>query len=166
MAVLLVYYCFLRPGQEVRLLKGKYFNFSGGVIRVPAEIVKVNRAKTVTMPDHLIEVLRKYGVDKADPDLYLFGRHGTFGIKPISVNMLTWRFNKYRDALGLSKGIHLYSAKHTGNNAMIQFANITEVMNQNGHTNLNTTQRYLCKKIGLFNVNIQHNFKNPMIQSA
>jgi integrase len=162
-ACMIEYYCFIRPGKELRLMKVGDIDLSHGVITIRQEIAKNKLKQVVTMPQQLIDICIEYGVDKADKSLYLIGNNKLFGTKPTSVNMLRYRFNKYRDELNLPKGYKLYSFKHTGASRLHQSGiSMRELMDQLRHTNLDATQHYLKKHIGIVNDRVRNNFPSPI----
>ncbi len=163
LACLTQYYCFLRPGKELRLLRVGDIDFSSGLIRVPQERAKNGHARTVTMPNHLLEQYQKQGIDKADSNLYVFGASHEPDIRPCSINMLRYRFNKYRDAHGMSKKYHLYSMKHSGCSMLhdSRIVSMRELMDQLGHTKLSSTEHYLRRLSTGVNTRIKESFPAP-----
>lgn len=160
---LIQYYCFIRPGREMRLLKIGDIDCETGLITVRQENAKNKLKQIVTMPQHLIDVCREYSIDTENKDLFVFGKKGMFGTKPISVNMLRWRFNAIRDSLNMSRGYKFYSFKHTGA-SMLHKSGISmrELMEQLRHTKLEATQHYLKQHCGIVNDRIRDNFPNPL----
>lgn len=83
--------------------------------------------------------------------------------KPWSANMLTYKFNAFRDKLHLSKGIKFYSMKHTGVTMLAESgASIRVIMDQCRHANLSATQHYLKRHAGLVNERIRDYFPSPI----
>ena len=164
MACMLEFYCGIRPGREVRLIQVRNFDLKDGVLTIDAEKSKNGKTGRITMSDDLIEICRSYGIDSADPDLYVFGKHGRMGVKPMSENMLRFRFNKFRDKHGLSKDVKLYSFKHMGASYLIhsKVVDILELKEHLRHSNLSATQHYIKKVIGDKNDAIRSNFPNPL----
>jgi len=163
LACMIQYYCFIRPGKELRLLRIGDIDLRQGVITVRQENAKNKLRQVVTMPQQLIDICYEYDIDKADKSLYIFGKRKRFNIRAVSVNMLRWRFNKFRDRLNLSKGYKFYSFKHTGASALhISGISMRELMDQLRHTNLDATQHYLKKHCGIVNNRIRDNFPSPI----
>jgi integrase len=157
------YYCFIRPGRELRFLKVGDIDLEKGIITVRQENAKNKKKQTVTMPDQLIEICKDFGIDTADKQLYIFGWKGNFAKKPISVNMLRWRFNKFRDSMGLPKGYKFYSFKHTGASLLhMSGISIRELMDHLRHTRLSATEHYLKRHCGIVNERIKLNFPSPI----
>ena len=157
------YYCFIRPGRELRLLKIGDIDCENGLITVQQENAKNKTRQVVTMPQHLIDICREYSIDTEDKSLYVFGKKKIFGDKPISINMLRYRFNQIRDRLNLPVTYKLYSMKHTGaSNLHKSGLSMRELMEQLRHTNLSATQHYLKIHAGIVNDRIRDNFPSPI----
>lgn len=163
LACMILYYCFIRPGRELRLLRIGDIDCDAGLIMVRQENAKNGIKQSVTMPKQLIEICKEYGIDKADKKLFIFGKRKRFGPVVMSDNMLRWRFNKYREELNLPKGYKFYSFKHTGA-SMLHRSGISmrELMDQLRHTKLDATQHYLKKHCGIVNDRIRDNFPSPI----
>jgi integrase len=163
LACMIQYYCFIRPGKELRLLKLENIDLYHGVITVPQELAKNGIKQTVTMPHQLIDLCIEYGMETANKSLYVFGRNKNFDIKPWSVNMLRYHFNRIRKKMGLPEDYKFYSFKHTGATALHQSGiSMREIMDQLRHTNLSASQHYLKKHCGIVNDRIRDNFPSPM----
>ena len=164
LACMILYYCFIRPGNEMRHLKVGDIDLVNGTIKVPLNTAKSGRTELVTMPTQLIELCKEYGLDTVNKNLYVFGKKNTFGTETISENVLSYRFNKIRDRLGLSKGYKLYSMKHTGASNLHLSGNVSmrELMDQLRHTKLEATQHYVKKHAGIINIRIKNSFPDPI----
>lgn len=157
------YYCFIRPGNELRLMKIGDIDLIRGMITVAQEHAKNQKRQVVTMPTQLIELCKEYGIDKADKNLFVFGKSRRFSTRSICSNNLTYRFNVIRNKLGMSKGYKFYSFKHTGATALhMSGISMRELMDQLRHTKLDATQHYLKKHGGIVNDRIRDNFPSPM----
>lgn len=77
LACMFQYYCFIRPGHELRLLKVGDVDLNAGVIRIPMLNAKNRRKEVITMPNQLIDLCYEYELDKADKSMYVFGRNKT-----------------------------------------------------------------------------------------
>jgi integrase len=163
LACMIQYYCFIRPGKELRLLKVGDIDFEYGTITVRQELAKNKKRQIVTMPQHLINICKDYGIDQADSSLYVFGKKKIAESKPISVNMLRWRFNKFRRQFNLSNRIKFYSFKHTGaSNLHMSGISMRELMDQLRHSKLEATSHYLKQHCGIVNERIRYNFPSPI----
>ena len=163
LACMIQYYCFIRPGKELRLLKVGDVDLHNGIITVRQENAKNKQRQSVTIPAQLIELLTEYGISEADKDLFIFGKKKKFGNKPVSVNMLRWRFNKHRNTLELPTSYKFYSFKHTGASALhMSGISMRELMDHLRHTKLEATQHYVKKHVGIINDRIRDNFPSAI----
>jgi len=162
-ACMIQFYCFVRPGSELRLMKVEDIDLEQGIIKIPLLRAKNRTTEIVTIPTQLIELCKEYGLVNADKSLFVFGKKGCIGNIPWSVNMLTYHFNKYRNILKLSKGIKFYSMKHTGAMALhYSGCPIRNEMDQLRHKNLAASQHYIKKHGGMVDEIIRNNFPNPL----
>jgi len=166
LACMFEYYCAIRPGSELRLLKVKDIDFGNGVVYISADRAKSGRGEFITMPKQMINLCREYKIDKANPEFYVFGKKKVPGVVNISVNMLSYRFNKIRDSLGLSKEYKLYSMKHTGCTALsdAKIVSSVEMMHHFRHTKLDVMLHYIRKHGGMINTDIRDYFPDPIPQ--
>jgi integrase len=163
LAVMTQFYCFLRPGGELRLLKVKDIDFNNSLIQVPQDHAKNGHKRIVTIPNQLLDLLKEQEIDKADGEYYVFGNKKIPGATALSINMLRYRFNQFRDTLGLPKGYKLYSWKHNGCTTLhnSNVVSLHELMTQLGHSRLSATEHYIKKYAGFINTKIRENFPNP-----
>lgn len=163
LACMIQYYCFIRPGRELRFLKVGDIDLDKGLITVRQENAKNKTKQIVTMPEQLINICKEYELDKINKSYYIFGKRRRVGISNISVNNLRERFNIFREKLGLPKEYKFYSFKHTGA-SMLHLSGISmrELMDQLRHTKLEATQHYLKKHCGIVNDRIRNNFPSPI----
>jgi len=163
LACMIQYYCFIRPGRELRLLRVGDIDLDNGLIVVQQIHAKNKLRQTVTMPNHLIEICREYGIAEANKSLFVFGKKKRFGTVPVSVNMLRYRFNQIKNRLNLPNGYKLYSMKHTGaSNLHKSGISMRELMDQLRHTQLEATSHYLKKHCGIVNDRIRNSFPSPI----
>jgi integrase len=142
------YYCAIRPGTELRLMKINWIDFENMQLRVPNVEAKNNATEIVEIPEILFIELCEYDLKHFDKTLYLFGKNGYPGIKPLGKNTLRNRFNRYREKLGIPTNRKFYSWKHTGAIELIQNgAQPYDVMEHLRHKNFDTTEKYLKKRI-------------------
>ena len=160
LTVQLEYYCFLRPGLEIRLARVGWFDLAASRIYVPAEVVKTKEDKIVIIPDVFRELLlNEWKLSRYPADYFLIGQNGMPGTQPVGANNLRNRFNVIRDRLHLPLTYKLYSWKHTGNSAA-EDAGIPMAarQRQNGHRSMRSTEEYLKKKIGFRSEELQKQF--------
>lgn len=150
LTVQLEFYCFLRPGKEIRLLQIKHFDFVRGSITVPKTLAKTNRDKVVIIPAHFLNVLRnEYQFHKYDREFFIIGKNGKPGPTPLGKNNMRFRFVKIRKKLNMPEAYKLYSWKHTGNvRAAEADIPLYDRQQQNGHQSSRTTEIYTKNKMG------------------
>lgn len=160
LTVQLEYYCFLRPGLEIRFARVEWFDLARGVINIPAEVVKTDENKTVIIPKQFREyLLNEWKLHLYPHNYYVVGPNGMPGTRPVGQNNLRNRFNVIRDKLNLPITYKLYSWKHTGN-ARAADAGIPAYhqQRQNGHASMRSMEAYLKNKIGFKSEEIKNNF--------
>lgn len=151
MAIEFEFYCALRPGRELRLLKINDIDFARGLVFIDRETFKTNRENVKEIPRHFLEKIRtEYKLQTFPRDYYVFGRGGKPGPNNLGKNNLRYRFNKYRKALEMPEEYKFYSWKHTGGVLAVD-SGIPEkdVSTQMGHTNISTTHIYIKNKGGV-----------------
>ncbi|MDD4438180.1 MAG: site-specific integrase [Tissierellia bacterium] len=145
----IMYYTAIRPGTEMRLIQLKNINLESKTITIRNFLAKNARTETVDIPGQLYKLLLEWNLHNYDQDLYLFGKEGLPGDKPIGKNSLRMRFNKYRDELGLSKEIKFYSWKHSGASELKDAgANMYDIQRHFRHQSVSTTEKYWRKRLG------------------
>ncbi len=143
------YYCAIRPGHELRLMRVGWIDFDKHQFRVPNIQAKNNETEIVEIPDVLYsELVDVYQLTGCNKDFYVFGSEGVPGTSAYGKNTLRNRFNKFRDKLNISKDKVFYSWKHSGAIDLIENGlqpyNLQEHLR---HKNFDTTERYLKKRI-------------------
>lgn len=164
LACMFQYYCFVRPGNELRKLKIKDINFYSGQVRINNVDAKNSTAEVVGMPDQLLELCSEvYQLQMFNPEFYVFGNKRTPGEEHYGQNTLRNRFNKIRDELGLPDIYKYYSMKHTGAGILLESgATLVELMDQLRHRELNTTHHYIKRHFGSRSEHIKKRFPNPL----
>ena len=159
MAICFEYYCFLRPGKELRLLKIGDIDFGRGVVRIIAENSKTIE-RHVSIPLKFLEILREqYKLHTYSRAYYLFSHGGIPGKTYLGKNNLSMRFSRIRKKLNMPEMYKFYSWKHTGNiDADDAGITLRELQGQNGHASIQTTETYLKNKRGARSENIIERF--------
>lgn len=160
LAVQLEYYCFLRPGLEIRMARVGWFDLARATISVPKEVVKTDQNKIVIIPKQLrAHLIDHWRLHLFPAHYFVFGQNGMPGTTCIGSNSLRNRFNVIRDRLKLPTTYKLYSWKHTGN-ARASDAGISmyDRQRQNGHASMRSTEEYLKNKIGFTSADLENNF--------
>ncbi len=150
MAIEFEFYCYIRPGHELRLLKVGDIDFARGIIHIDRANFKGRRENVKEIPEHFLLKLRnEYKLHTYARDHYVIGKEYKPGPEHLGKNNLRFRFVKYRKVLNMPSEYKFYSWKHTGG-VMASDANIPEkdISDQMGHTDLRTTSTYLKKKGG------------------
>lgn len=162
LACMIQYFCALRPGKELRLVKVKDFDFEEGTVHVSKLNAKTKKERFTTLPDELAEYLIQYGIQSADPDLYVFGKRRSPGPKLISVNNLRERFNVYRKKHCISHEVKFYSWKHTGGTDLIhmKLLSVPQLQNHFGHDRITSTEKYIEECGGKINRDLKEKFKS------
>lgn len=149
----MLYYCAIRPGTEMRLLKIGDINFATKNICVRAELAKNKTTEYVGIPNVLLQYMFDLHLNMFDKDLYVFGRYGAPSSIPMGKNTMRNRFNSYRELLKISPDKKFYSWKHSGAISAAQNgATVFELKDQLRHKSVVTTEEYLRKrqpKIGI-----------------
>ena len=165
LACMFQYYCFIRPGEELRSLKIKDINYYTGQIRMSEIDAKNGDTEVVDMPDRLLDLcVNVYQLPNFNPEYYIFGNKKTPGPDKYGQNTLRNRFNKYRNDLELPDIYKFYSLKHSGAGILLESgATIVELMDQLRHKELNTTHHYIKRHFGQRSKHIKKNFPDPLV---
>jgi integrase len=156
------YYCGLRPGYEVRLLRVGDIDFreDHSKVRVLAFNTKRKRRREVVIPDDFLHYLtHEWHLQDYSKDLFIFGKNGRPGTKAIGKNNLRYRFNSIRKKLGMPLEYKLYSMKHTGATMLAEQGEpIINIRDHLGHTSIATTEHYLNRHGVNNSPTIRHKF--------
>lgn len=145
-AIELLYYCFIRPG-EIRLLKISDINFEEHWIEIRADISKNKKTQKVKMPNGLIGLLKPYA-ESRNPYGLLFSKDPD-GKIPMSDKHLNTAHKKGLEACKIYGRYSFYSWKHTGAVAAIKGGiNIKDLQMQLRHHSLDQVNEYL-KDLGV-----------------
>lgn len=163
LACMMQYFCAIRPGTELRLLKIKHIDFSSGKITINIIDSKAPRQDVINIPNQLYNLLVNiYQLQNFNKEFYIFGRHGIPEEEALGKNTLRNRFNKYRDKLGLSKDYKFYSFKHTGaGNLLDSGVTFKDLMDHLRHNDIDSTYHYIRKYKGNTNEKIKNHFPDP-----
>jgi len=144
----LLYYCFIRPGEQ-RMMKVSDILFDDWKIRMRGEIAKNKKTQFITIPVAFRKDIEK--LQELGPNEWLFPdwRDGT---KPIGANTMNKRHRKILNELGFSKDHKLYSWKHTGAVACVKAGiSLKELQIQLRHYSLQEVDEYL-KQLGVYDL--------------
>lgn len=141
------YYCAVRPGTELRLMKIGWIDFDQQKFRIPSPEAKSSRVDLIDIPDFLFRDLIE--LKKYSKNLYIFGKYGRPNTEPVGKNTLRNRFNRFRDDLGISPDRKFYSWKHTGAIQLVD--NGVQPLDLQGHLrhkSFATTEKYIKRRMG------------------
>lgn len=164
LACMIQFFCAIRPGTELRLLKIKHIEFWTGNIHVNMLDSKTERDEIIGIPNQLSKLMSEtYHLQNYNREFYVFSINGMPGATPLGKNNMRNRFNKFRDALELSEEYKYYSLKHTGAGMMMDSGkfNLKELMDHLRHTDINSTYHYIRRYKGNSNEKIREHFPSP-----
>lgn len=143
LACYLLYYCFIRPVEMVRLKIG-YFNLKAGTITIPAECSKNKKKQTVTVPKKVIKYALELGIFSQPIQDYIFSDGLKPGMNEITTKIFRDHWGKLRNAIGLRYEWKFYSLKDTGITEMLKSKRVQtiEVRDQARHSSLSITDIY------------------------
>lgn len=136
-----VYYCFLRPRSELRMLKVQDIYFDNREIIVPGSISKNKKTEPITIPDVFYPSIAHFQDEK--PGRYIF--EGKKPGTPTGYNTLGQRYHNVLQLLGFDTDQYsVYSWKHTG---AVEFYRATRdlvgLQAQLRHHSLDQVKQYL-----------------------
>jgi integrase len=160
LAVQFEYYCYLRPGQEIRLMRIGWIDFGNGQILIPKTIAKTKTDKMITIPSQFLQMLKiEYHLHSYPRNHYVFGKNDLPGQEHLGKNNLKNRFVVLRKKLEMPDQYKLYSFKHTGNvRARKSGIPIEERQAQNGHSSQRTTEVYTKNIMPCVSESIRNHF--------
>lgn len=137
-----IYYCFIRPGTELRLLKVGDLILEERKICIPSSISKNKKQQYVAIPDAFLEVVREK-IKGRNPSEYLF--KGAKRGAPMGMNSCCRLHQKLLKDLGYDiKRYKLYSWKHTGAVAAVRAGvSLKHLQIQLRHHSLDQVDAYL-----------------------
>lgn len=153
----IMYYCYLRPHQELRLLKVNEISFENNTILVLANNAKNRQRQFVTIPEQLAPELKKWiEKKKLTKDDYIFKNDNN---KAHSKRYFYDKSKEIFTMLNLSNEISLYSWKHTG---VVEYykqtKDIVSLQRQLRHHDISQVQDYLHSLGIIENENVKNNF--------
>jgi integrase len=137
---LLIFNCFLRP-QEIVRLRVRHFRDAKDFLTIPGDVSKNKKNEAIAITPSVKKALSKLDLNYPG-DWFIFSSHLKRGKRQMMPTRITEAWNEYKRKYGIEKNI--YSLKHTGNGLALEMgANARDLQLQNRHSNLEQTQKYL-----------------------
>ena len=138
-----VYYCFIRSGGELRLLR--IGDIKAETIRIPGGTAKNSKAEHVAIPRQLEALIEQHGLRSHPADWYVFTKAERPGPVPVGKNWFARRHRLLLDGLGMdSRNFTVYGYKHTGAiNLYLATKDIELVRRHCRHAHAGITATYL-----------------------
>ncbi len=165
----LVFYCFIRPGEEIRNLKLKDIDWDQRQIRVRGSYAKNNTTQFVKIPEEFYNFLMRHfsHYKEMDQELYMFGHDLTPRKCKVHKDDPTKWHKEFLLELNIptgDEGCTLYSWKHTGAIRAVQSGiNLKDLQLQLRHASLDQVDKYL-RGLGMLPSNELEN-KFPSMES-
>jgi integrase len=143
LACYLLYYCFIRPVEMVRL-RIEFFNLKAGTITIPAECSKNKKKQTVTVPKKVLMYALELGIFSEPIQYFIFSDGLRPGENEINPKIFRDHWAKLRKPLGMRSEWKFYSLKDTGITEMLKTQKVStiEVRDQARHSSLSITDIY------------------------
>ncbi len=141
--VSVVYYCFIRSGGELRLLR--IGDIKAETIRIPGGTAKNSKAEHVAIPRQLEALIVEHRLRAYPADWYVFTKAEQPGPVPVGKNWFARRHRLLLDHLGMdSRNFTVYGYKHTGAiNLYLATRDIELVRRHCRHAHAGITATYL-----------------------
>lgn len=146
--VCFIYYTFMRPHQEARMIQVQ--DIGTKTIRVSEVHAKSSRIRHITIPPPLEKMLVERKIRDFPPHYYIFS-YGGPGERMVGEAYQYEQHKRYIKKMGLYKQDYdLYGWKHTGVTALYRATkDLKLVQEQCGHTDIKQTVEYL-RDLGVF----------------
>lgn len=144
-----IYYTFMRPHEEARLIR--VGDIGEKTIVVRETIAKTSRIRHVYIPPPLEKMLQERNIRDYPPHFYIFSYSGIPGEKRVSDGYWYQQHVKYMKKMQLyGQDYDLYGWKHTGATALFKATkDLKLVQEQCGHSDIKQTVEYL-RDLGVF----------------
>jgi integrase len=145
-----VYYLFIRPGSELRLLKVHHFDLDEWRVHIPPNISKTHKSEYVMIPKAFRNDVEEF-LEMRMPNEYVFPAVHEEG-RPIGKNTFTTRYRKHMKHLCFGMQYSMYGWKNTGAIACVKAGVHPKILQlQLRHSSLEMTDRYL-RKMGIMDM--------------
>ncbi len=147
LAVKFIFFCFVRPGNELTGLRVSDVNLDDAILTVRGEISKNGLTERVRIPRQLLSLLLEMDLHKYPQDFFLLGKAGTPSDKKMPIDGWNERHRVALDGVGIKgrkRQWSIYSWKDAGavqlhkNNVPMRLLQL-----QLRHKDLSTTSTYL-----------------------
>lgn len=135
----LIFYCFIRPSEIVRL-QFKHVLWDYGIITLPGTKTKNKKSSVVGIPDEMINNLKDWNRNYPQ-NHYMFSTRLEPGTKEIAPTRIAEAWKVFAEENNITN--HIYDFKHTGNGMASDLGiPLRDLQLQNRHSSLDETQAY------------------------
>ena len=142
LAVMIEYYCFIRP-EEMSQLRIGDIDVKRHAIHVRATISKNGKPEIVGLNRSIETLMRELHTLRTPKDWYLFSYRLRPGATKLDSRMFRDRWVRLRKHLGLPKEYQFYSLKDSGIRDLANDAGIVIARDQARHSSIAVTNKYL-----------------------
>jgi integrase len=137
---LLIFNCFLRP-QEIVRLRVRHLKYVTDIISIPGAVSKNKKSEVISVLPQVRMELQRMNLNFPD-DYFVFGPGLKRSPRQTAPTRISESWRSFADLYGIKKNI--YALKHTGNGMALEAgANARDLQLQNRHSSLEETQKYL-----------------------
>lgn len=142
-AAMLVFYCFLRP-QEIMRIKIGDIDLKRKMIVVRGRVTKNKKQETIAIPAAMVDLLLEWRTLDMPVQWHLFNRQLEPSIKEFPPTRLAERWREFASSVNIVR--QMYDLKHTGAGmALDNGMNLRDLQMHLRHSSLAVTQQYLEK---------------------
>ena len=142
LAVMMEYYCFIRPDELSNIKIGDIDTKAHGIY-INAEISKNGKAEMVGLNRTVVALMRELHVLRSPKCWYLFSHRCRPGATKLDSRMFRDRWARMRKRLNLPKEYQFYSLKDSGIRDLANSAGIVIARDQARHSSVAVTNKYL-----------------------
>lgn len=143
LACLMEYYTFIRPVELVQI-KIEYISIKEQKVFVPGAVSKNRRDGMVGLNETIIRLMIELRIFDSPGGYYLFGKGFKPSKKRAEGRIFRDYFMRLRDELKWNDSKMFYSLKDSGIRDLANSAGIVVARDQARHTDISTTNKYLC----------------------
>ena len=146
-ALLLQYYCYIRPA-EISRLRFRDFNLADGTVTVDRNIAKKWKTRVVTIPAAVLHYFRDGDFASVSGNYFVLGKGWKPGTVPANEHSMYKRHKVIlsrlvkRGEIASMEGLSWYSWKDTGISVNAHIASMLSTRDQAGHSDLKMTMVY------------------------